>query len=354
MGWIERLISDIQMAPEIWITAAVIVVSFCIFSGVAADMIFRTLRIFLRGVTEDTWDSLKSSFRGPLKVFIMLAGLSWGLEVLPLSDKTDLIRVRYLRTGFILTAAYGAYHLEGVLAALFRKVHTRMNMQSSEILKQFSLRIIRFIVAVLAVTLVAEQFGINAGSIVAGLGIAGLAVALAAQDTLSNIFAGIVLILDKPFDVGELVEVESLMGTVENINFRSTRLRLLTQELVTIPNSAIAKGPITNLTRRSQRRAIIRLELGKDVHRKVVIEFCEDLEEILKVSPGIDPTTVLVRLESYEMTGPVLSMMFLTDSAEWDDFVNTRQEAIFSLMEALERHEIKTAKQRVQFESISE
>lgn len=353
MSWIEKLLADIQAAPEIWVAATVIFVSFALLSGMATVLIFRVLRMMFRHVEQDTWDSVEGSFRNPLRVFIVLLGLYWGLGMLPLSEKSGLILARGLRTGFILAAAYGAYHLEGVLAAVFRKVDARMNLQSSELLKQFSLRIIRFIVAILAATLVAEQFGINAGSIIAGLGIAGLAVALAAQDTLANVIAGIVLILDKPFDVGELVNVEGHTGTVENINFRSTRIRLLTQELVTIPNSAIAKGAITNLTRRSQRRAAVSLDLGKGVHRKELLAFIEELEGVLKGMQGVDPTSVLVRVESYSATGPILSMMFLTDTADWDEFVAIRQEAVLSLMEALERHEIKTARQRLQVENIS-
>lgn len=353
MAWFDKLFSEIQAAPDVWMTAAAIFLAFALFSNGAATLIFKFLRTVFRRMDKDTWDSLEASFRKPLRIFIVLLGTYWGLGVLPLSAKTDLMLVRILKTGFILTTAYGAYHLEGVLAAVFRRVDTRMNLQSSELLKQFSLKIIRFIVGILAVTLVAEQFGINAGSIVAGLGIAGLAVALAAQDTLANIFAGIVLILDKPFDVGELVNVENHTGTVENINFRSTRIRLLTQELVTIPNSAIAKGPITNLTRRSQRRAAVTLDLGKGVRREALLAFIEGLENVLREMPGIDPTTVMVRLESYTATGPVLSMMFLTDTADWDAFVAIRQEAVLALMEALESHEIKTARQRLQVENIT-
>lgn len=352
MIWFEKLFSAVQAAPELWTTAAVIVACVVLLSGMAAELIFRVLRLFLGGVASGTWESLKGSFRKPLKVFLMLLGFYWGLEILPLSGQTDLMLARYLRTGFILAAAYGAYHLEGVLAAVFAKVDARMNLQSSELLKQFSLRIIRFVVAVLAVTLVAEQFGINAGSIVAGLGLAGLAVALAAQDTLANIFAGIVLILDKPFDVGELVQVESHTGTVENINFRSTRLRLLTQELVTIPNSAIAKGPITNLTRRNQRKAEIRLELGGSLPRKELLAFVAELQGALREIAGIDPVSVLVRLESYAVTGPVLNMAFLTDTAEWEEFVTIRQEAILCLMEVLQHHDVQTARKRVLVEGL--
>ncbi len=352
MAGLDNLLLEIQKAPELWLGAAVALAGSILLCGLASELVLWMLRGVFRGVDKDTWNSLRDSFKKPLAVFLMLLGIYGTLELLPLSPKTDLLLARGLKIGFILTAAYGAYHLEGVLAALFGKLNARMNLQSSELLKQFSLRVIRFVVAVLAATLVADQFGINAGSIVAGLGIAGLAVALAAQDTLANIFAGIVLIMDKPFDVGELVQVENHTGIVENINFRSTRIRLLTQELVTIPNSAIAKGPITNLTRRNQRKAEVRLELGKGVHRKALLEFIDELEGILRNTDGIDPATVLVRLESYAVTGPVLNLTFMTDTAEWEEYVTIRQEAVLSLMEALERNEIKTARQRVQIETI--
>ncbi len=352
MVWINHLLSEMAAAPDVWISAAVIFGGCILFCGLAADLIFWILRLFCRGTSKETWDSLKLSFKKPLAVFILLLGSYWATQILPFTPKTDLLLVRGLKIGFILTAAYGAYNLEGVLAALFRRVDAHMNLQSSALLKQFSLRIIRFVVAVLAVTLVAEQFGINAGSIVAGLGIAGLAVALAAQDTLANIIAGIVLIMDKPFDVGELIQVENHTGSVENINFRSTRIRLLTQELVTIPNSTIAKGAITNLTRRNQRKAEVRLELGKGVHRNVLLEFIDELEGILRNIPGVDPASVLARLESYAVTGPILNLTFMTDTAEWEEFVTIRQDAVLTLMEALERNEIKTARQRVQIETI--
>lgn len=350
MVWLDNLFNGISGNPEPWIAAAVIAGGVAVFSGVAAEIVFRLLRPMAGAMEQETWNSLKIAFRKPLKVLVILIGIYWGLELLPLSDKADLARIRYMKSAFILTAAYGAFHLEALLATVFSRLDEKMNLQSSQLLKQFSLRIIRFVVAVLAVTLIAEEFGVNAASIVAGLGLAGLAVALAAQDTLANVFAGIVLIMDKPFDVGELIVVEGFTGTVENINFRSTRIRLLTQELVTIPNSAIAKGPITNLTRRTQRRAELKLELGKHARRDVLLAFIDELTLTFKGMAGIDPETVMVRLESVAVTGPVLQILFLTDTAEWDDFVAIRQEAVLALMEALDRHAISTARQRLQVE----
>jgi len=349
MTFIDKWLESVRTAPEPWITAAVIAGGALLLSGLVADALFSVTRRLLPRVGQDTFGSLRKSFRRPLQLFLFLLGLYGALHQLPLSEQTDVQLVRALRIGFILTAAYGAFHLEGLLEALLSRMDSRMNLQASELLRQFSIRIIRVLVVLLAAALVAEQFGINAAGIIAGLGIAGLAVALAAQDTRANIFAGMVLILDKPFDVGELITTEGYTGTVEKINFRSTRLRLLTQELVVIPNSAVAKGPLVNLTRRDQRRAELRLELGKGFSRHRLTAFVTELESRLKATEGIDPESVLVRLESYAVGGPVLNVAYLTATADWERFVTIRQEGIFLLMEMLERHELATARQRVAF-----
>lgn len=347
MVQIDQWLASVRSAPEPWIAAAVITVGVLIFSGLMADLFFALLRAGLPRMDKEAHASLRDSFRKPLRLLLTLVGFYAALHRLPLQAGADAQLIRLLKVGIILIVAYGAFNLEGVLAAAFKKLDGRMNLQGSELLRQFFIRVIRFLVAIVAVALVLDQFGIDVGNILAGLGIAGLAVALAAQDTLANILAGIMLILDKPFDVGELVSFENQLGTVENINFRSVRIRLLTQELVVIPNSAIAKGMVTNYSRRSQRRAEVRLGLSQSLSRAVLEPFIQEAEKLLKATEGIDAESVVVKLETVQEEGPVLYLCFLTETADWDEFTAIRQEALFLLMEAQERHRIGTARQRV-------
>ena len=323
--------------------ALAIFLFFTLFSGLLARLFFRILRLFMARTETGTFQSLVQSFTKPIKVFIFLIGIYLASDQLTLPPHVQLYFSRGLAVGFILSAAYGAFHLEGVLAAVFRKLNDKMNLQTGELLQQFLMRIIRCVVAVLAAAMIAETFGINAGGVVAGLGLAGLAVAMAAQSTLANIFAGIALIMDKPFEVGDRIQVDTLDGLVEAINFRSTKIRLLTQELVSIPNSVVAGGHIINCTRRDQRKVDLRMELGLGANPDALKLFMKELESDLKACPDIDETSVLVRISEYTIAGPVLEIAFLTRTADWFEFTEIRQEAIFLFMETLKRHPLDMA-----------
>ena len=97
--------------------------------------------------------------------------------------------------------------------------------------------------------MVAQEWDYRIDGFIAGLGLGGLAFSLAAKDTLSNVFGGLVVILDKPFSIGDWIKTPSVEGTVEDISFRSTKVRTFAQALVTVPNATLANEPVTNWTR---------------------------------------------------------------------------------------------------------
>ena len=127
-------------------------------------------------------------------------------------------------------------------------------MKLDKIVFPFLSRILRSIIIGLTICVVLDEWGYNVNGFITGLGIGGLAFALAAQETLANLFGGLVIILDKPFSIGDYIKTANVEGTVEDINFRSTKIRALDKGLVTEPNSVIAKSTIINWTKRDVRR----------------------------------------------------------------------------------------------------
>lgn len=113
---------------------------------------------------------------------------------------------------------------------------------------------LKIVVAAFGLVFVADNLGVNISSLLAGLGLGGLAVALAAQDTVKNVFGSLTVLVDKPFQVGDLVVIDDVEGTVEEVGFRSTRVRTATNSLVTVPNANLISSNVENLGVRAWRR----------------------------------------------------------------------------------------------------
>jgi MscS family membrane protein len=135
------------------------------------------------------------------------------------------------------------------------------------------------------VLLTADNLDIEIKTLLAGLSVGGLAVGLAAQDTLGNLFGAVAIFLDKPFQIGDRIKVESVDGTVEGIGLRSTRIRNLDGHHVTVPNKLMGNAVITNITRRPTIKTEMNLGLTYDTPVEKVRHATHILEEIFQANP---------------------------------------------------------------------
>ena len=139
-----------------------------------------------------------------------------------------------------------------------------------------------------------KLFGFDVGTVLAGLGIGGLAVALAAQDTLKNFFGSLMLIADRTFRVGDLVQIGANEGVVETVGLRSTRIRGLDDALLTIPNSDLTTAHVTNFGARRYRRFRTQLTIPRGTSADMLIKFREGVLDLIR-------NRAQVRQEKYEV-----------------------------------------------------
>lgn len=149
-------------------------------------------------------------------------------------------------------------------------------------------RLMSLVLAVIVFLVGGQYLGIELTTLLASAGIGGLAIALAAQDTLKTLFGTIMLMADKPFRVGERIQFKKYDGNVEDIGLRSTRVRLLTGNLVTIPNDELARFDIENITRRPHIRRSANIKLPLDTPREKVEQCVEIIRDILKDHEGMN------------------------------------------------------------------
>lgn len=181
-------------------------------------------------------------------------------------------------------------------------------------------------------------FHINIASLIAGLGIGGLAVALAAKESIENLLASFTIFLDKPFSVGDQVQVDKVSGTVERIGFRSTRIRTEEKSYVTVPNKKMVDNEVNNLSLRPLRRVSQTIYLTHNAPTEKLKVFTADLQELLDLHPEIDESESRVRLYNLSQTSIDVLLIYFIKNLEYDSFINIRQEVNYKVIELVEKH----------------
>lgn len=227
---------------------------------------------------------------GPVMVFVITAIVSWRLPDVQLPIEISSITFLALSIVVGLSGVLVASRLvdvaTGFWATKTEETESKLDDQLVPLVRQIS----RMIVWAVGILFVLQNNGVQVWSFVAGLGIGSLAFALAAQDTVANLFGALNIFLDKPFQIGDAVKVGSVEGTVEEVGFRSFRVRTFYNSLVTIPNSTITTTNVDNLGLRHRRRAKLTLGLSYDTPPDTLHAFVEGVRAILAAHPNVEKT----------------------------------------------------------------
>jgi MscS family membrane protein len=195
---------------------------------------------------------------------------------------------------FYLALTWSVWDAGGALAeTLIGAERLRAGSIDSQLIR-LALRLLTVILAVAILVMGADRIGLPAYSVVAGLGVGGLAVALAAQQTLANLLGSLIIMFEKPFAIGHYIKAQGVEGTVEGVGFRSTRIRTFYDSLVSIPSSQLVNGVIDNLESRRHRQVKTFLSLTYDTPAAQVAEFASQVERLLQGHPDIRKDNIQV------------------------------------------------------------
>lgn len=204
-------------------------------------------------------------------------------------------------------------------------------------LRGFILRFIKVIIVFVALMLILQEMGYNVGGLMAGLGVGGLAFALAAKDTLANWFGAVMIFTDKPFEVGDWIRAGSIEGTVEDIGLRSTKVRTFSRTVVVVPNSIVALDVIENVSRMPNRRVSYKLGLTYDTTPDQMRQSLEIIRGILREHPGVDQDYWVVRFSDLSEYSLDVTVYYFTVSTAWDTHLEVREEINLKIMSELEK-----------------
>jgi MscS family membrane protein len=271
--WVEKLAKDLPFLKqtlwgnELWKYLFSLVYIFLAFY--VSKLLDYLTRVWLKKWAEKTEtkfdDLVLELLNGPVKIVAFIIFLRIGLDVFAWPELVQ----KFLSKGFTVVVAITlTYMVLKFIDLLMGFWHQRAKAQEDQAFNQQLFPIIRkslklFIIAVAALVTL-DNLGINITAAIASLSIGGLAVGLAAQDTLANLFGAVAIFLDKPFKIGDRVQVDNVDGPVESIGLRSTRIRNLDGHLVAIPNKAMGNATITNIAARPNIRTVMNIGITYD------------------------------------------------------------------------------------------
>jgi len=286
---------------------------------------------------------------GPTSVALLALGLNIGLSGIVMGEGVREFVSRAVSLLWIVAAAWFAYNVVALTDVTLRRLTSRRESHLDAGIAPMIRKTLRIVVVILFVLFTAENvLNANIGTWLAGLGIAGLAVSLAAQDSIRNLFGSLMIFLDRPFTVGEHIQFDKWEGPVEEIGFRSTRLRTQTGEVVTIPNSRLADNPVVNIDRRTHVRRVVTLTLAKDTPPERIEQALASLREILS-DPDIASAFDLERhpprvvLEDFTANAPTIKAYYWFTPPEQWAYLAHAEKLNLRVARALHAAEIKLA-----------
>jgi len=286
-------------------------------------------------------EQVLTAFSRPIKAIVSIFGLYLTALYLPLPPVVDHLANRFFRTLLIVLLAWGAHGMVGPGSLFSQRLRDRFKIESV-LIPSFS-KALQFLIWAMALVLAAHEWDYDVNGFIAGLGLGGLAFALAAKDMLANIFGGVVIIMEKPFVLGDWVETNSVEGMVEDISFRSTRFRTFAQALVTVPNSILANDPITNWSRMGARRVRFTLSIDYAGPRELIKDCLGEMRSLIQNHPGIEPASVLVTLENINVTGLEVLVQYFGRDTQTPGYMALKEEINYAILDILARRRLSLA-----------
>lgn len=288
--------------------------------------------------TSNTWDdTLLSSLRGPFAAAGTLATLALAGPLLDLKPPVSGFFSQILRVALLLVLFWSVLRSIDVLQDGLARAQWATARPASRSLLSLGARTAKIFLAAMAVVAAFSYLGYPVTSILAGLGIGGIALALAAQKTVENLFGAFSLGIDQPIREGDFVKVEDFVGTVETIGLRSTRIRTLDRTLVTIPNGKLAEMRLESYTARDRIRLACDLGVVYGTSAAQMREIIAGLEKVLRDHPKIWPDAVVVRFKAFGESSLNIEIMAWFTTSDWGEFQLIRQDVLLQFMEVVEQ-----------------
>ena len=313
------------------------------------------LTLFLRGLLTKTlftnlkrlaartrWehdDRFLEALEKPTSSFILVLGTFMAVVALPLDDEWMEVIDTLFRGISIFIVFWGLFRLADVLVDVMASVSSASGNDSFRGFGNLVKKSLRVFIIIVGVVMVIDNLGYNIGGILATLGSGGAAFAFAAKDTIANLYGSIALALDRPFRVGDWIQVGSVVdGDVEEIGLRSTKVRTWPKTVISIPNAVLANEMINNWSRMPKRRVKQVVGVTYETNPETMEQIVEAIRDVLRTDEGVNQEFILVNWTDFGSSSLDILVYYFTTTTKWLEHMDIRQRINVKIAKVVAAH----------------
>jgi len=269
---------------------------------------------------------------------LLAMALLWWVGVQWLDLPPGPLGIVKVATKFLAAVAgvWAVYRFVDIFSEWFARRASGTETRFDDLLIPLIRKSMKTFVLAFGLVFVADNLNVDITSVIAGLGLGGLAFALAAQDTVNNLFGSLTVLLDRPFQVGDWIVVGDLEGTVEEVGFRSTRIRTFYNSVITLPNANLISKAVDNLGARTYRRWSTHLSLTYDTPAESLDAFCEGVRELIRRSPHTRKDYFHVYANKFSAASLDVMLYVFFMVPDWGKELEARHELLLQILRLAE------------------
>ena len=329
-----------------YLFAIAIILVFFLFSELFATIIVKSFyKAKKDSKTKGKINYKKSNIYIPLLYFFRILGIYIGLLIINLPDNALLFINKIFKICVIILVTHFIACLFSKSSPFYMPLRKKLNLSKDDAIISLISKILRVIIYLVGAVIVISEIGYDINGLIAGLGLGGVVVALAAQDTAKNLFGGFVILLDRPFIVGNWIELpeSDIEGTVEDITFRSTRIRTFKDAVITIPNSTISNASIINWSKMNTRRINFDIDITADTPLKKVSDVINKIKILLENHPNVDNQNMYIHFNEISSNGYRLMIWYFSKLTTYSDYLDLKENINYQIMSILKSENVKIA-----------
>ena len=315
-----------------WIGILIIIGIGTLLDKLISILLVLIVRNFRRRRENSSLVGVDDDILRPLGLMVMAATWWAGINLMGLPEQAMLILLVAVKFLAGVSGVWGAYRLVDIVGVYLLKRAKATDTKMDDALVPLIPKTLKIFVTVIGIVFIADNLNINVSGLIAGLGLGGLAFALAAKDMVQNLFGSVTILLDKTFAVGDWIIVDGSEGSVERIGFRSTRIRTFYNSVLTVPNSAFITATVDNMGERRYRRFKSKLGLTYQTPPEKVEAFCEGVRELVRQHPYMRKDYYHVYFNGYADSALEILVYVFWETPEWGTELRERHRFLLDIL----------------------